>query len=267
MSFTLFTQGTEKMRVPKLRSPIVLVHGFFGFAQVRVGPLVLISYFPGIPVLLRAAGNRVLIPRLSPTGGIADRAAQLKKFLQRESPGEPVHIVAHSMGGLDARYMISRLDMSPRVLGLATLGTPHRGTTFADWGIRRLERLVKPLLHMIGIPTQGFYDLTTDRCEPFNAHVPDVARVRYFSVAGRHDGHYSSPEWLLPYNIVLEKEGPNDGVVSLASATYGECLDVWDGDHLSLVNWVGTMARNRGPSSEPAARYGLLLGRLADAGF
>jgi triacylglycerol lipase len=255
------------MRIPKLRSPIVLVHGIFGFDQVRLGCLTLVNYFPGIPELLRAAGNRVLIPRLSPTGGIAERAEQLKQFLDREMPAEPVHILGHSMGGLDARYMISRLDMGGRVLSLTTLGTPHRGTTFADWGIRRLERLVKPLLRMIGLPTQGFYDLTTERCQAFNAEVPDVPGVRYFSVAGRHDGHFLSPEWLLPYNIVLDKEGPNDGVVSLASASYGESVDVWEADHLNLVNWVGYLPRNRGPAGEPAARYGRLLCRLADAGF
>src|SRR5438128_2084015 len=138
------------MRIPKLRSPIVLVHGFFGFDRVRVGCLTLANYFPRIPELLRAAGNRVLIPRLCATGGIAHRAAQLKAFLDREAPREPVHLFAHSMGGLDSRYMISRLGMGGRVLSLTTLGTPHRGTAFADWGIRRLERLVKPILQLMG---------------------------------------------------------------------------------------------------------------------
>ena len=31
------------------------------------------------------------------------------------------------MGGLDARFMISHLDMAPQVATLTTLGTPHRG--------------------------------------------------------------------------------------------------------------------------------------------
>jgi triacylglycerol lipase len=253
------------MRIPKLRAPIVLVHGFFGFDRVRLGCLTLANYFPHIPELLRAAGNRVLIPRLSPTAGIAERAAQLKAFLDQHSPGEPVHLFAHSMGGLDARYMISRLNMGSRVLSVTTLGTPHRGTTFADWGIRRLERLVKPVLQLLSVPTQGFYDLTTAACRAFNERAPDVPGVRYFSVAGRHDGHYLNPQWLLPYNIVLEAEGPNDGVVSVGSATYGESLDVWEGDHLHLVNWISPLGR--GPASAAAARYGPLARRLADAGF
>ena len=84
------------MIVPKLRVPIVLVHGLFGFDRIRVGPWTLVRYFPGIPEFLQASDNRVLIPSLSPTGGVAERAAQLKAFLDRESPSEPVHLFAHS---------------------------------------------------------------------------------------------------------------------------------------------------------------------------
>ncbi len=192
---------------------------------------------------------------------------QLKAFIERESPHEPVHLVAHSMGGLDARYMISCLGMAERVLTLTTLGTPHRGSSFADWGITRLERIVKPVFHFLGVPTEAFYDLTTTRCRHFNDQVRDAPGVRYFSVAGRHDGSLASAEFLLPYRIILGSEGANDGMVSVASATYGERLDIWDGDHLSLVNLDSPLGRYRRTWRDPAARYGSLLRRLADAGF
>ena len=32
------------------------------------------------------------------------------------------------------------------------------------------------------------------------------------------------------------EEGPHDGVVSVASATHGEGVEVWDADHMNLVN-------------------------------
>jgi triacylglycerol lipase len=255
------------MIVPKLRSPIVLVHGLFGFDEIRLGKWSLASYFPGIPPLLRAAGNRVLVPRLSPTGGVADRAAQLKDFLDRESPAEPVHLVAHSLGGLDSRYLISRLGMERRVLTLTTLGTPHRGTAFADWCLSWLSQILKPIFVVFGIPTQAFYDLTPAKCEQFNREVPDAAGVRYFSVAGRHDGNLLRPEWLLPHRIVLNKEGPNDGVVSIASASYGESQEVWEADHLSLVNWIPPLAPHRALWRDAAPRFAPLIRRLADEGF
>jgi triacylglycerol lipase len=271
-SFTLLPYGNRPMivpnqTVPKLGAPIVLVHGLFGFDKITLGNWTLASYFPGIPQFLAAAGNHVLVPRLSPTGGVKDRAAQLKAFLDHSMPREPVHIFAHSMGGLDSRYMVSRLGMAHRVLTLTTLGTPHRGSVFADLSIRRLERVVKPMFNLFGIPTQGFYDLTTSACNTFNEQVPDDAGVRYFSVAGRHEGDYLAPEWLLSHGIVLEAEGPNDGVVSIASATYGESREIWEGDHLSLVNWLHPLARHRGFRRDPATRYAPLVRRLADEGF
>jgi triacylglycerol lipase len=257
----------QLINIPKLRAPIVLVHGLFGFDQLRLAGFTVAHYFAGIPEMLRAAGNRVLIPRLSPTGGVADRAAQLKEFLTRESPSEPVHLFAHSMGGLDARYMVSRLGMADRVLTVTTLGTPHRGTAFAEWGILRLERIVKPFFNLFGIPTQAFYDLTPASCRAFNQAVPDMPGVRYFSVAGQHNGAYLNPEWLLPYNIVYKAEGPNDGIVSMTSAKYGETMEVWEGDHFSLVNWLNPLGRNRSFWRDPAKRYGPLVRRLAEEGY
>jgi triacylglycerol lipase len=252
------------MIIPKLNAPIVLAHGLLGHAELRVGSFVLTEYFPGISKMLRDRGNRVLLPSVGLTHGVAERAAHLKAFLDREVPGEAVHIIAHSMGGLDARYMISRLGMERRVLTLTTLGTPHRGSSFADWGVKNLRRVVRPLLHFFGMPTQAFIDLTTMECQRFNEEVPDAPGVRYFSVGGRHEGGLLTPEWFLSYNVVLECEGVNDGVVSLQSAKWGESFDVWEGDHFSLVNWLNPFATNRGWGRDPAPRYGPLVQRLAE---
>ncbi|MBI2807167.1 MAG: hypothetical protein HYX68_19470 [Planctomycetes bacterium] len=255
------------MVIPTLRSPIVLVHGLLGFNKIQVGGVTFANYFPGVPEMLQAAGNRVLVPSLTPAGGIAHRAKELKDFLAQHVPNEPVHLIAHSLGGLDSRYMISCLGMADKVLTLTTLGTPHRGTSFADWGVGRLARLIRPMLDSIGFNYQAFYDLRRENCAALNAQAPDAQNVRYFSVAGRHDGHLLHPEWLLPYHIVLKHEGENDGVVSVASATYGETLDVWEGDHIRLINWYHPTAHWRGQWKDPAERYGALVRRLADLGF
>jgi len=255
------------MIVPKLRSPIVLVHGLLGFDRLKLCGWTIASYFSNIPEFLAASGNRVLVAQMSPTGGVAERAQQLKGFLDREAPAEPVHVFAHSMGGLDARYMISRLGMAARVLTLTTIGTPHRGTAFADWGVSRFHRLLEPVCERLAVPLQAFYDLTTAVCGAFNEQVPDVPGIRYFSVAGRHDGSWLSPEWQLSYPIVTRAEGANDGVVSLASATYGENCEVWQGDHFSLVNWLNPISLSRGLCQERSPRYAALVRRLADEGF
>jgi triacylglycerol lipase len=255
------------MIIPKLRCPIVLVHGLLGFDRIDAMGKTLVNYFPGIPEFMTAAGNRVLVPNLAPTGGVGDRAKQLKDFLVKNSPHEPVHIIAHSMGGLDSRYMISCLDMADKVLTLTTLGTPHRGSSFADWGVARFERIVKPILDTLGMPYQAFYDLRVQNCALFNDKVKDAANVRYFSVAGQHDGTLLLPEWLLPYNIVKKAEGENDGIVSVMSAKWGDDVEIWEGDHLRLVNWFHPVIHYRGLWKDPRPRYGALLRKLADLGY
>src|SRR5262245_52222964 len=100
------------MIVPRLRAPLVLVHGLLGFDQVRLGPWVLANYFRGVPELLSSAGNRLLVAHVSPTAGVADRAVQLRSFLDQAAPKEAVHLIAHSMGGLDCRYLTSRFGLA-----------------------------------------------------------------------------------------------------------------------------------------------------------
>lgn len=254
--------------VARLSAPIVLVHGLLGFDRLQVGAWTFATYFCDIPEFLQQGGNRVLIARLSPTGGIADRARQLARFLDEEAPRTPVHLFAHSMGGLDSRYLISCLGLADRVLSLTTFGTPHQGTTFADWGVHRIGRLLRPVLDEIGLPYQAFYDLTTSSCRAFNEECRDAPGVRYYSVAGRHEGgSWRNAEWEIPHRIVLLAEGPNDGVVSVASAAWGEHCNVWAGDHVSLVNWANPLALMRGETWNRHAEYAALVDRLVEAGF
>ena len=248
--------------IPMPSAPVVLAHGLCGFDRIFVCRRPVKEYFPGVRRGLEAAGHRVLSARVSPTAGIAARAAQLKTFIRSEVGTDPVHLIGHSMGGLDARHMISRLGMDRQVLSLTTVGTPHRGTAFADWGVRRLARLLCPVFRAARVSSDAFFDLTTDACRRFNERVPDAPGVRYFSVAGVCEKPWLGPEYRLPAGIVGRSEGPNDGLVSVASATWGERTDVWTGDHLNLVNWPNRRMRRAGEWHDRAADYGRLLARL-----
>jgi triacylglycerol lipase len=243
------------MEVAALRCPIVLVHGLFGFDRIGIGAAS-IHYFPNVAARLGAAGNRVFVPSLSPTGGVDRRARQLKRYIDRNSPHEPVHLIAHSLGGLDARRMISGLGMADRVLSLTTLSTPHRGSPFADWGMRNAAWLMRPMLRYLMLSNQGFHDLTLESCRRFNDEVPDAPGVRYFSIGSELVGF--RPEWMFSHSLVHSAEGPNDGVVSLTSARYGEACDIWTGDHMSLAVWQ---------ASAESPRWAGIVGRLRDLGF
>jgi triacylglycerol lipase len=256
------------MAVPRLRAPIVLVPGLFGFDRLRLGPWVLLEYFRGVPAALRAAGNRVFVATPGPTAGVAQRAGELLALLDRVSPGEPVHLIAHSLGGLDSRYLISKLGRADRVLSLTTLGTPHRGTAFADWGLRRLGPLLLPLLRFFGVPHGAFHDLTPASCARFNAEAPDAPNVRYYSVAASIPPRSFALEWHLPSRVLTHHgEGEHDGVVSVQSARWGEGCEVWGGDHFHLINWFHPVNSTRGRWPDRVADYVRLVARLADLGL
>ena len=59
----------------------------------------------------------------------------MHKYLSDTLPiGTGVNFVAHSMGGLDVRHLISNIKPTRYTpLTLTTIGTPHRGSPFMDW--------------------------------------------------------------------------------------------------------------------------------------
>src|SRR5688572_16263725 len=176
--------------------PIVLHHGLLGSGDITLGPMK-ISYFRGIDRAITARGHATIVSRVHPTGPIELRARQLKvnilRGLKRHDLGRDtrVLIIAHSMGGLDARFMIAELGMADRVAALLTITTPHRGSSYADWCVKNLgEKLgCARLLTMMGLDMRAISDLTTDNCRRFNRQVKNVVGVQYFSVSAARPWH------------------------------------------------------------------------------
>lgn len=68
------------------------------------------------------------------TGSIYERAERLHRSLKETVKGKEVNLVAHSMGGLDCRHLLTHIQPSEyRALSLTTLATPHRGSHFMAW--------------------------------------------------------------------------------------------------------------------------------------
>jgi triacylglycerol lipase len=223
----------------KRMTPIVLQHGLFGFTDIGVGKL-RITYFNRIDRALAARGHPMIVPRVHPTGSIAKRATAMKRAILAAAPArdQKVIIFAHSMGGLDARYLISRLGMEDRVEALITICTPHRGSAYADWCLENIGRRLGglKLMRLLGLDVRAVRDLTADACARFNERYPDVPGVKYFSVSGKREWKRLPPIFLHSARIVEATEGPNDGIVSVASARWGEHLGTWPADHLHAIN-------------------------------
>eukprot|EP00908_Phaeocystis_cordata_P009490 Transcript_20270.p1 GENE.Transcript_20270~~Transcript_20270.p1 ORF type:complete len:360 (-),score=46.76 Transcript_20270:394-1317(-) len=257
------------MAAAKSDAAVVLVHGMAGWASQATRRLGF-EYFHGVRSYLQSQHGitRVLTPGLSPLAPSSTRAAQLRDAIHKWNErrhGERVTIIAHSQGGLDARYAISRLQADGLAWQLITMGTPHRGTALCDrlvWpAARRLPTALADALDRAGLPVQMAQHLTRDHMlEEFNPTVIDAPDVRYLSLAGaRSPLQYWAP--LIPTAALLSRwEGPNDGLVSgetqavesppesqpaqlvwpslaVESAQWGEFLGCEDLDHVEMINF------------------------------
>jgi triacylglycerol esterase/lipase EstA (alpha/beta hydrolase family) len=93
-------------------NPIIFCHGLFGFDTLTLGPSfapLSIPHWRGISDVLAAAGADVLVTRVPATSAIPQRAAVLREKIAETYPGRSVHLIGHSMGGLDCRYLAHQL--------------------------------------------------------------------------------------------------------------------------------------------------------------
>ena len=223
--------------VVQLKYPLLLLHGA-GFRDLK-WPL----YWGRIPTALSGMGVKVFYGQQDCWARVQENAKTIKARIRQildETGAEKVNIIAHSKGGLEARMAASSLGMGNRIASITTIGTPHRGSKTIDRLLKAPDSLfnvasfaVNNWIGLIGDTKPDFYavcrDFSTEYAGRFNAENPDVPGVYYQSFAGvmktpLSDIHLSTANWVV--NMI---EGANDGLVSVASAKWGESFTLLTG--------------------------------------
>ena len=231
--------------------PIMLVHGMAGFKPIAT----LLDYFYKVRPAVTGDGFVVYASQCDPFQSIDYRARQLAVQVDealRLTGASKMHLVAHSQGGLDARYLVSSLGYGDRVATLTTIATPHHGVKLVDMALRlspawvaRISRIINALSDgLLGGNADMFaqlQDLTHHAMTTqFNPNNPDDPRVEYFSYAGTTqsypfvDSRYVdvvNPLLYPTYQLLWRVEGENDGVVGVDSARWGTYLGAFPADH------------------------------------
>lgn len=260
-----------------LRYPVLLMHGFGIVASVRRG-----GHMHELAMMLRAHGVRAYAPNVAPYNTVAERSAMWKQRIERmldETGAETFTVIAHSMGGLDARYLISNMDLHEYVPALVTISTPHRGTSIAEFVLDQPEMVREWLANMadwVGTRAlddsssnalQAVSELTPEHMQhTFNPQVPDHPSVQYWSYAGRAGKGTDVP--LDPFfyalnNYLYKREGVNDGYVAVDSAKWGDFLGTIDADHARQVGLDSRL----GADFDTEAFYRSIVEMLYEKGY
>lgn len=148
---------------------VALCHGFWK-NQLAFG----LPYWndDGLPAVLKERKFEVHYPHVEWFGKLDERAGQLSVAIKRiaNEAKKPVHVIGHSMGGLDIRRALG-VDVSLRehVASVHTIATPHWGSAVADYfDAERIDNVINRMFHMVGIPFEGLDDLTFDAARQRN---------------------------------------------------------------------------------------------------
>lgn len=259
------------------RHPIVLMHGFGVGASFRRG-----GHLHKEAMHLRSRGVRAVAPNVSPYNTVRARSKMWEQRLSRvldETNADRLSLITHSMGGLDARYLISKLGWHDTVEVLVTVAAPHRGSSVASLILSQPDALRKWFAdmadwlgtHILKDGTanirQALQELTPEYMQnTFNEEVPNHPDVRYWSYgcqAGRGTSIPIDPLFRYLNNHLYEQEGVNDGIVSVQSARWGTYLGTVDADHARQVGLQSSLAA----SFDSNAFYASIAEKLADEGF
>lgn len=230
ISFSLISYANTSCAT---KYPVVLSHGVAYSGNGIFG----IGYFYNIPKALQNDGAQVFVSNQAPIASTADRAAQLKTYIQQvlvTTKATKVNLVCHSMGGLDARYMVSNLGMAPYVASITTLCTPHRGSRVADvilglnkdmggW-ISALANNVYAIL--FAGPTNAVaaaqWLSVKFMSSTFNPMTPDAAGIYYQSWSSTVDFPCALDKTVFAASAALlyYYDGANDGLVAKSSAKW-----------------------------------------------
>lgn len=220
----------KKLSYCNTKYPVILVSGLGFKDQNRI-----INYWNTIPDFLKQYGCEVYTAQQDAFISIPDNAIKLKyRILDilSQTKHEKINIIGHSKGGLEARYLASRLGMENQISSITTLGSPHRGTHLADIVLGRLPlpkyataRLVNLYATLLGDKRpdslRAVVQVTTESMKQFNDEVPDAANVYYQSYASHVNKEYPNMLWKTMAYILREYEGRNDGMVGIESSQWG----------------------------------------------
>jgi triacylglycerol lipase len=246
---SLYAAGDSKTCTTKY--PVILAHGMLATDDM----LGVVDYWWGIEAALEDEGARVFAVKLNCLDSTVNKAAEFKKqFLQilAVTGATKGNIIGHSHGTLYTRYAISNLGLSSKVATYTSLSGAHKGSYIADLILKIVpggptgtaEQLIGGAINWVYALILGdsnpdtvtnAYDVCGDYVtRVFNPNTPNINGVYYQSWANKIK--WQDPNLILqiPWALIKQAQGDNDGLVSVESQKWGNFRGV-----ISGASWCG----------------------------
>ena len=220
---------------------LVLAHGILGFGRDRFD--FGINYFNGVRPIFERQGFDVFEPTVNPLGSLDERSEQLaSKIAQHWPDNTDIYVLAHSMGGLDARRVIARYEVGKRIKKLVTIATPHFGSPVADAVLGKNSALLDFIPPKIRTALEKATGAVNDLTSRQELQDPSMSWADYYSIACiiKNRGFLRNSQlFALSQAIGNMSDQPNDGVVTRESALGGNTNNsIWQGcDHSDAIGW------------------------------
>ncbi len=229
-------RARRAQKICETQYPILLVHGVF-FRDTKK-----FCYWGRIPAELEINGATVYYGNQPSAASVRDSARfladRIREIVDTTGCGK-LNIIAHSKGGLDIRAALAFEDIAPYVASVTTVNTPHKGCKFADFLLTtasesfrtKVSSTYNAAARLLGDKDPDFMaavtDLTAANCAAFNAATEgDAAHTDGILCRSIHSHleRLTGGQFPLNCTYLLAKwfDGPNDGLVSDDSATWGE---------------------------------------------
>lgn len=170
-------------------------------------------------------------------GTLEKRSQQIDSYIAQNLGYSNFHIISHSKGGLDLYYLLKiRPELAKQIITHTAISSPFKGSTIAKLFVYILYPFhFIPRIKEIGMTLREIANYTTQ----YNHY-----KFKQFYIASNISNLlFTYPLFIFTYVLLKLTEGPNDGFVSINSATHGDCLKIENTDHVGLIGHFFTNHR------------------------
>ena len=229
-----------------LKYPLLIVRGLntHGDNHLRIGPFSIGKMLKYIEKKLQHMGVITLLVNDLKCDTLSTQAQTCIDLIEHRDI-KKFHILGHSMGGLTARALSHRKEVTQKISSIVTVATPHQGSHLAHTSTNFQEK--HPFFFSLALKINGsikdtkqiLKQITPRSMTYFNRSFPTMKHIPSGSVICQLPPNKQSLIFKPFHPTLSQKAFPHDGMLESASQKWGQLIGEYKLDHLSQLGYHG----------------------------